>query len=322
MEGACGQRESNGRAVEERPFGPPAAEGAGMTLISYSDWYATGRTRSELEHAVATGTVRRLRRGIVTDVRTTVDPTAEHLLSVRATATYLGPGTAFSHYSAAVLHGLPLLAPRLREVTVVRTLGGHGGVHPTIHARAARLESGDTTQIDGLPVTSLARTVSDLIRLMPFPEAVMVLDRALALGADRSELSERTREGRGCRMAARAIDFADKRAESPGESLSRVRMSQAGIVMPTLQHVVLDPHGAFLGRTDFYWKHCDTAGEFDGAVKYDELAGGRSAAAVLMDEKRREARIQDVVSDVLRWTWSDLWDGTMVDRLRRSVGTA
>lgn len=293
-----------------------------MTLISYSDWYATGRSRRELERALSTGAVRRLRRGIVTDADADREPTDEHVLRVRAAATYLGPGTAFSHYSAAVLHGLPLLSPRLREVTVVRTLGGHGGIHPTIHARAARLGPDDTTEIDGLPVTSLARTVSDLIRLLPFQESVMLLDRALALGVDQAELTERTRGGRGCRMAARAIGFSDGSAESPGESLSRVRMLEAGLVMPVLQYTIRDAAGRFLGRGDFYWDHVRTLGEFDGRVKYNELAPtAAELSQVVLAEKRREQQILDTGIRVVRWTWQDLWDGTMVSRVRRVVGT-
>ena len=79
---------------------------------------------------------------------------------------YLGPRTFFSHFSAAVLHGLPLLPSRLNELTVIRTGGGHGSVHPTLHARDTVLTVAETTQIDGLPVTSLVRTVSDLARCL------------------------------------------------------------------------------------------------------------------------------------------------------------
>ncbi len=311
------------RAVDGCTPRSRAAECAGMTLISYPDWYAAGCTRRELERALAAGTVRRLRRGIVTDADATREPTDEHLLRMRAAATYLGPGTVFSHYSAAVLHGLSLLAPRLGEVTVVRTLGGHGGIHPTVHARVARLSPDDTMEIDGLPVTGLDRTVSDLIRLLPFHESVMLLDRALAVGADRAELHERTRDGRGCRMAARALGFADRDAESPGESLSRVRMREAGLVMPVLQHTILDAAGRFLGRGDFYWDHVRTVGEFDGRVKYTGLAPTtEDLSRVVLAEKRREQQIMDSGVRVVRWTWPDLWDGSMVNRLRRIVGTA
>ncbi len=293
-----------------------------MTLFSYEDWYATGGTRRQMERALATGVVRRVRRGVLTDAETTRKASLAHRLSAQAAARYLGPRTFFSHFSAAVLHGLPLLPSRLNELTVIRTGGGHGSVHPTLHARDTVLTVAETTQIDGLPVTSLVRTVSDLARMLPFHEAVMVLDCALRRGAGRPELLSATRKGRGCRRAERSILFADGDAESPGESLSRVRMYEGGLVMPVLQKEIRDAHGRLLGRTDFWWEAVGVVGEFDGKVKYDELvASDVDVADVVMDEKQREQSIQDEVRRVVRWTWADLWDGTMLKRLTPLVGT-
>lgn len=294
----------------------------GMTLLSYRDWYETGRSREDLDRAFTDGTIRQLRRGVLTNVDPDRKPEAELLLRVVATADHLGEHTAFSHYSAAALHNLPLFAKRLQEVTVIRSAGGHGSVHPTIHARGGELPAGDVTEVAGVPVTSLARTVADLIRLLPFQEAVILLDRALALGVDPADLSVRTRSGRGCRMAARAIAFADGAAESPGESLSRVRMLEAGLVMPTLQHTVRDMFGRFVGRGDFYWEHARTLGEFDGQVKYTELAPQPGdLEAILAAERLREQRITATGVRVVRWTWPELWDGSMASRLRPLVGS-
>ena len=63
----------------------------------------------------------------------------------------------------------------------------------------------------------------------------MVLDCALRRGAERPELLSATRKGRGCRRAERSILFADGDAESPGESLSRVRMYE-GCLLYTSRH--------------------------------------------------------------------------------------
>lgn len=294
-----------------------------MTLISYADWYESGRTRTQLERALATGGVRRLRRGVLTDADESRQTSVTYRLQIRAASIYLGERTYFSHFSAAALHGLPLLARRMKEVTVVRTAGGHGSIHPTLHARAAVLEPSDVCEIDGLPVTSLSRTLADLARILPFEESVMLLDAGLRAGAERPELLDRTSTGRGCRMAERAIGFADEDAESPGESLSRVRMHQAGLVMPELQKVITDPFGQFLGRGDFFWEHTQTVGEFDGEVKYGELVvSDTDLAQVVMAEKRREQGVADVVRRVVRWTWPDLWNHAMVHRLAPVVGYA
>ena len=56
--------------------------------------------------------------------------------------------------------------------------------------------------------------------------------------------------------------------------------------------------------------------------KYDELvASDVDVADVVMDEKQREQSIQDEVRRVVRWTWADLWDGTMLKRLTPLIGT-
>jgi hypothetical protein len=292
-----------------------------MTLISYGDWYESGRTRTQLEQALAGGRIRRVRRGVLTGVDETRKVSVAYRLQIRAASIYLGEHTYFSHFSAAALHGLPLLARRMKEVTVVRTAGGHGSIHPTLHARAASLEPCDVCEVDGLPVTSLSKTLADLARILPFEEAVMLLDAGLRVGADRPDLLDRTCAGRGCRMAERAITFADENAESPGESLSRVRMHEAGLVIPELQKVITDPFGQFLGRGDFYWEHTGTVGEFDGQVKYDELAATEAdLSRIVMAEKGREQGISDVVEKAVRWTWPELWNHSMVRRLAPVVG--
>ena len=260
-----------------------------MSLMTYEEWFDAGGTRRRLERALADGELRRLRRSVLV-VGTTGPSTAlaEHLLRVRAAAPFLGERTVFSRFSAAAIHGLPVLRHRLAEVTVVRAGGGHGSISPTIHARHGPLPEEDQTLLGGLPVTSLARTVADLVRELPFDEGVMVADAGLRRGLDCGELLLRVADRRGSRRGATAISFADPDAESAGESLSRAHMALAGLMMPVLQQVVTDRAGGFVARGDFYWEHCRTIGEFDGRVKYDELATTTGASRVVMDEKRRE----------------------------------
>lgn len=235
-------------------------------------------------------------------------PLALHRRRLIAARGFVGPSTYFSHTSAAVIHGLPLLTRRLPEVVAVRTGGGHGAINRTLHARRASLAAEDIAEVDGLPVTSLARTVADLVRELPFPEAVMIADVGLAKGLDRGELLERTAKGRGCRMAARALLFADPRSESAGESLSRVRIHQLGLPAPDLQRDLYDARGRFLGRTDFWWEEFRLVGEFDGKMKYaDSLKPGQSPADAIMDEKFRERGMFGAGCYVVRWYWADLW---------------
>ena len=249
------------------------------------------------------------------------DPWVLHRRRIEAAAATLQPGSMFSHTSAALIHGLPLLSGRYGVVDVIRTNGGHGEITETMHARSATLDADEIADVDGLPVTSLARTATDLIRQLPFMEAVMVADAALLKGETLENLLARTAQGRGCRMAAAVLAFADGRAESPGESISRVKIHKAGLPIPDLQRNLHDANGEFLARTDFWWEGHRLAGEFDGIVKYEALVPeGKTVADVIRAEKRREQALRDEGIEVIRWTWDDLWHpGCFVDRIRQTM---
>ncbi|HEY3339482.1 MAG TPA: hypothetical protein VGK18_13345 [Propionicimonas sp.] len=290
-----------------------------MTVMTLEDWRDQGRTRTQLAAALRESRVVRLRRGVVAEFEE-ASRTAVHRMKIEAAAPFLGPGTYFAHESAAVLHGLPLLSSRLDEVVVVRTKGGHGTITKTLHARRAQLSVGDAAEVDGFPVTSLIRTTCDLARRLPFPEAVMVADAALRSPLDRGELLRRIVGGRGCRMAAAAVEFADARSESPGESLSRVRIHRAGLPAPTPQVELVDDFGQLVARVDFWWEGEGVVGEFDGMVKYVKLLRpGQSTEDVISAEKSREQALVAAGCRVVRWTWRDLWNGELEHRLRQAL---
>ncbi len=290
-----------------------------MTIISTQAWLDGGGSRSQLRTQLAQNKLVRLRPGVLMPAD---QPTAWelHQRRIGAIAPELGGNTLFGHVSAAVLHGLPVLSSRLGSLVVVRTGGGHGNVRPGLRAVSAELPPADRDRTAALPVTSLERTVVDLVRVLPFPEAVMIADAGLARGLDRARLLERTATGRGCRMARRALLFADARSESPGESLSRVRMEQAGLPAPELQTEFLNETGSVVARVDFWWEEFGLVGEFDGAVKYTgALTPGQPPMETLLAEKRREQRLQDAGSMIVRWTWPELWDGGLETRLRGAM---
>ena len=290
-----------------------------MTIISTQAWLDGGGSRSQLRTQLAQNKLVRLRPGVL--MPADQPPAWElHQRRIRAVAPELGVNTLFGHVSAAVLHGLPVLSSRLGEVVVVRTGGGHGNVRPGLRGVSAELPPEDRDRTAALPVTSLERTVVDLVRVLPFPEAVMIADAGLARGLDRTRLLGRTATGRGCRMARRALLFADARSESPGESLSRVRIEQSGLPAPALQTEFFQETGSVVARVDFWWEEFGLVGEFDGAVKYTgALTPGAPPTETLLAEKRREQRLQDAGCMIVRWTWPELWDGRLETRLRGAM---
>jgi hypothetical protein len=257
------------------------------------------------------------------------DAIAWHLLAVHATAAQLGAGTVVSHVSAAVVHGLPLWFPPahpgpLDRVHATRDRRSGARRSSVVHLHAAALEADEVVMVDGLLVTSVARTVTDVARFLPFESALVPADGALyrrhVTPAELVEGVERGAHRRGNTAARRVVAFADGRAESPGETRSRVAIRRAGLPAPTLQHEVWSAGGRRLGRTDFYWEEFATVGEFDGRVKYGRLLRpGQEPGDAVFTEKVREDAIRAERLGMARWTWPDLeMFAVVADRLRQA----
>lgn len=268
----------------------------------------------------------RLRRGVYVDSGHWHEASgaARHIAHIDAVAATRKVDVVFSHASAAVLHGIPLLeAPgsvvhATTDPSVRRRSGGIAWHHRS-------LPDDSVERKDGRLVTSLAQTVLDIARTESFAAAVVSLDACLrsqdarerwdepAARISRHVLEESV--GRiagmpGARAAAAALLFADGRSESVGESLSRVVMYAWGIPLPDLQFSLRCPSGR-THRVDFIWSDDGVVGEFDGFVKYSRMASadGRSPADVAWEEKRREDDIRSTGRVVARWTWDDAFAG-------------
>jgi len=282
---------------------------------------ADGVTQSQVRALQRVGELERVRRGVYRySPPTDESPEAAHAVLARATWRQLRPGGAVSHLSAAVLHGLPLLGAPPSRVWVTKPEGGHGRAGSAIHLRRCALDPHDVVDLDGVLVTSLARTVVDVSRSASFDQAVVLADAALRLGVPALALdrcTERSAHWPGASQARRVLAFADAASDSAGESVSRVRINQAGLPAPVLQWRIADSSGRQL-FTDFAWPDLRTVGEFDGKVKYGPLLEpGRSAADAVMNEKRRENRIRAQGWWLVRWGWADLADVRSFEKVIR-----
>jgi len=70
----------------------------------------------------------------------------------------------------------------LNRVHVTRSRANGARRSRYVHMRGATLKPGEVVTVDGVLVTSPARTVVDLARTVPFEQAVVVADAALAIG--------------------------------------------------------------------------------------------------------------------------------------------
>lgn len=301
-------------------------------IVSTAALLAQGVKASELRALVRSGTLCPLRRGAYS--LGSLDPDEDdpggylaHRRLIESTRSQLRVESVLCHGSAAVLHDLPIWRHSLTAVHVMRD-GNEGGRRSAyVHAHHTPLTDDEVTVIDGMRVTTLARTVADLGRSLPRMESVQAGDHALRLGLAPDELQRALKtmyRWPGIRDARSMADFLDIRSESPGESASRVRMVQDGIPAPELQFEIFDEYGAFVARVDFAWLDRRTVGEFDGEVKYGRLLKpGQTKQDVIDAEKAREDAIRAAGWEVARWRWPHLGQpGVIADRIHAAFRTS
>lgn len=262
----------------------------------------------DLRHEVERGAVVRLRRGayVAGDLGGPGQVLAEARARAAIVATHrrLNLPFWFSHESAALVWGCVVWpAPSATHVVQEQRPGGRAGERDTLVRHHRAVPVAERAQIDGLPVTSLARTVVDCARTMPAGAALALADSALRLGVAADDVEHLLREpgGRGVRRARRVWAAADARAESPGESMTRWILALAGLAPTDLQVPVQTTLGVFF--PDLCWPEVRFCVEFDGAGKYGD---GEAVAAAVLREKRRQDALEEAGWMVVRVTWADL----------------
>lgn len=294
-------------------------------LRSRTQLTMAGVRERELRDSVATGRLRRVHRGsYVTSAEwSELWPEGRHLLQVLAVAAASpGSGPAFSHVSAAVIWGLPLWGIRPDVVHTLVDGRRHTRTVSGVMRHDMAVHEQDIVEVGGLRCTSLMRTVFDLARTAPLPTAVAAADFALRsvavrehvqdadlAGRWREELFDLARPGlRGVRQARDVIEFADGRAQLPGESVSRVHLRTLGFRDVELQVPVTGSMGGQY-YLDFGFPRTRCFGEFDGEEKYldAELRSAPTAERALMAEKWREDDIRGVTGwRIARWGAADI----------------
>lgn len=172
-----------------------------------------------------------------------------------------------------VAHNLPTLSLPARPCLTVPA-GTPTSSLAGCHLHRAALPTSDVVLHANTPVTSVARTVIDVARKHGLDCGVVAADAALharmAGLPDLAQVVDRCAGWPGRHHAAATLNHCDGSAESPLESLSRLRMAEHGLPPPSTQVELGDELGRFVGRVDFYWPEFGVAGEADGATKYQD----------------------------------------------------
>ena len=172
-------------------------------VVTYRQLAGLGVGRGGVHARVRAGRLHRLHPGVYSVGHRYLGSAGRRLAAVLA----CGPGALLSHRSAAVHLGLSDRDPRSVDVTAPgRKRAGPRGI--ALHL-PRRLHPEDATIHDGIPVTSVARTLLDLAQMVGQRDVDRALDTAdrlhrFDLGAA-ERLLERSRGHRGQGRLARAL---------------------------------------------------------------------------------------------------------------------
>jgi very-short-patch-repair endonuclease len=166
--------------------------------------------------------------------------------------------------SASALHGA-----RWVDVTApLEILHSNRNPLPGLRVRGNRIEDDEVALIDGVPVTTPARTALDLGCWYPTGEAVAAIDDLLRASdlkvAEVEALVQRYPGRRGIHLARNAIGLADPGAQSPKESWLRLLLIRVALPRPQTQIPVQDEFGDVIAYLDMGWEKLKVGVEYDG----------------------------------------------------------
>lgn len=166
--------------------------------------------------------------------------------------------------SAAAVHGSKWVA----ENSPVELIHPNPRAPRGVVTRRARLAVGEVASVNGLLVTTAARTAFDLGRRGDLRVAVARLDalfRATGVTvADVVAISACHPRTRGLRQLESALELVDRGAESPKETYLRLTLIRAGFPSPQTQIPVYGDGGEILAYLDMGWPSLLVAVEYDG----------------------------------------------------------
>ncbi|OBH58679.1 DUF559 domain-containing protein [Mycobacterium sp. E2479] len=190
-----------------------------------------------------------------------------------------------------------------------------------IITRNETLTEGEIVAVNGVPVTSPARTAFDLGRRPGLTVAVIRIDalaRATGVTAkDVYPLVHSRRGARGMKQLRRVLPLIDAGAESPQETRTRLVLMRGGLPRPQTQIEVRNVWGAVLARIDMGWKEWLVGVEYDGAQHWMDPRIRADDIDRTAELERRGWRLVRVSADLLRHR-----PQVVVDRTRRALAAA
>ncbi len=191
---------------------------------------------------------------------------AELTAVTRAKAAYLWSGRegVVAGQSAAALHGAKWVDDRRPAELLWPNRRPPRG----IHTGSGVFADDEVEVIDGIRVTTAARTALDIACRYPLGKAVAAIDalaRATHLKMAEVELlADRYKGRRGIRSVRTVLELVDPGAESPKETWLRLLVIRNGFPRPTTQIPVYNEYGVLVAVLDMGWEDIKLALDYEG----------------------------------------------------------
>jgi very-short-patch-repair endonuclease len=272
-------------------------------VVSLAQLRALGIGARAAQLRAAAGRLHRVHRGVYAVGHRMLRPEGHRLAAVLA----CGAGAVLSHRSAAA--HWELLATSQERIDVTATRGRHPVPGIRLHTSRS-LDAQDTTSHEGIPITTVYRTLLDLAATARSDQLENALAQAMHLQLyDQHAIDDviaRSNGHRGTKVLAEATRQEPRITKSMWESRMLKLVRRAGLPEPICNKALHAPdHGEC--KPDFYWPAYDLIVETDGWEAHRTLAAFRS-------DRAKDAALTAAGYKVLRFTW-DVQDATILRRL-------
>jgi hypothetical protein len=264
-------------------------------VVPLAQLVALGLGPSAVRERVRAGRLHRIHRGVYSVGYSSLTAEGRWMAAVLA----CGEGAVLSHRSAAILWGLREGGGPRVEVTSRRRVGRtRAGI--LVHWRAG-LDASDLTARDGIPCTSVARTLLDLAEALAPDGVERACARAEVLRLfDRRALDEllaRSVGRRGTRRLREVLGRLDPRSALTRSEIERLFLGLCrdfGLRTPLVNDwVELDGSGF---QPDFLWPDERLIVETDGGAVHQ-------TRRAFEDDRRRDQLLAVAGYRTLRFTW-------------------
>jgi len=279
-------------------------------VVSRQQLLRAGIPRAVIDGRIEGNRLRPIHRGVYL-VDAVEPPRARAMAAVLA----CGGAGVVGHRSVANLWGL-LQDPRRGAPIDIITRSGDHTRRPGIRVHRVRsLRRDEITRLEGIPVTTVARTIYDLASSVPLRDLERAIARAFRSGlTTRAALEKQIRRHAG-QPGTRRLKALIESDESPAltRSVAEERflelVRKAGLPEPE-SNVYVCGH-----QVDFYWRSARLVVEVDGAAFH-------SSKDAFESDRQRDADLAAAGIRVIRVTWTRLVEEPekLLVQLTRALG--